>query len=166
MHSACSRSGLGVAARRRVSGQCRSANFNLFGFGLPGARLSPDSQRFLVLLSSNCPGMEIACTEGKRQSKRCFFENKNQKTLTHSGWGFAERPKPIKQKFFASFLQKSRPSCRLPDLRPPTWAVTLSKKNCLLAFELPVQTDHLRRHAVAGKQLTSQPSLSDESSGQ
>jgi hypothetical protein len=46
--------------------------------------------------------MEIACTEGKRQSKRFFFEKKNQKTLTNSGWASAERPK----------------------LRPPTWAVT------------------------------------------
>jgi hypothetical protein len=29
--------------------------------------------------------MEIASSEGKRQSKRFFFEKKNQKTLTHSG---------------------------------------------------------------------------------
>jgi hypothetical protein len=29
--------------------------------------------------------MEIASTEGKRHSKRFFFEKKNQKTLTNSG---------------------------------------------------------------------------------
>jgi hypothetical protein len=33
----------------------------------------------------NCPGMEVASTEGKRQRKRCFFEKKNQKTFTKSG---------------------------------------------------------------------------------
>jgi hypothetical protein len=53
--------------------------------------------------------MEIASTEGKRQSKRFFFEKKHQKTFTNSGWASAERPKPMKQKFFASFFQKSRP---------------------------------------------------------
>jgi hypothetical protein len=50
--------------------------------------------------------MEIACTAGKRQSKRCFFERKNQKTLTHSGWASAERPKPVEQK--PSFFQKKK----------------------------------------------------------
>jgi hypothetical protein len=29
--------------------------------------------------------MEIASTEGKRQSKRFFFEKKNQKTFANSG---------------------------------------------------------------------------------
>jgi hypothetical protein len=48
--------------------------------------------------------MEMASTEGKRQSKRFFFEKKNQKTLTQSGRASAERPKPIEQKFFASFF--------------------------------------------------------------
>jgi hypothetical protein len=71
----------------------------------------------------NCPGMEIASTEGRRQRKRFFFEKKNQKTFTNSGLASAERPKPIEQKFFASFFQKRRPSCCLPYLRPPTWAV-------------------------------------------
>jgi hypothetical protein len=33
----------------------------------------------------NCPGMEMASTEGKQQGKRFFFEKKNQKTLTNSG---------------------------------------------------------------------------------
>jgi hypothetical protein len=36
-------------------------------------------------LFRNCPGMEIASTEGKRQRKRFFFEKKNQKTFTNSG---------------------------------------------------------------------------------
>jgi hypothetical protein len=50
--------------------------------------------------------MEIACTEGKRQSKRFFFEKKNQKTFANPGWASAERPKPNCQTFFASFLLK------------------------------------------------------------
>jgi hypothetical protein len=53
-----------------------------FGFRITdGAR--SNSQRFLA--SCNCQGMEIASTEGKRQSKRFFFEKKHQKTLTNSG---------------------------------------------------------------------------------
>jgi hypothetical protein len=51
--------------------------------------------------------MEIDSTEGKLQRKRFFFEKKNQKTLTNSGRASAERPKPVGQKFFASFFKKA-----------------------------------------------------------
>jgi hypothetical protein len=64
--------------------------------------------------------MDIASTEGKQQRKRFFFEKKNRKTLTNSGQASAERPNAVEQRFFASFSQKSRPSCRWPYLRPPT----------------------------------------------
>jgi hypothetical protein len=42
-------------------------------------------------------------------SKLFFFEKKNQKTFTGLGRASPERPKPNRQKFFASFFQKRRP---------------------------------------------------------
>jgi hypothetical protein len=45
---------------------------------------------------------------GQVRRQRFFSEKKNQETLTNSGWASAERPKPIQQKFFASFFQKKK----------------------------------------------------------
>jgi hypothetical protein len=42
--------------------------------------------------------------------KLFFFEKKNQKTLANWAEPIQERPKPNRQKFFASFFQKRRPS--------------------------------------------------------
>jgi hypothetical protein len=44
-----------------------------------------ESKSSLLKKEGNCPGMEMASTEGKQQGKRFFFEKKNQKTFTSSG---------------------------------------------------------------------------------
>jgi hypothetical protein len=57
------------------------------GLALSGTTEAKTMKSFLLIFSkkSNCPGMEIASAEGKRQRKRFFFEKKNQKTFTNSG---------------------------------------------------------------------------------
>jgi hypothetical protein len=49
------------------------------------ARWESEGRKDCFFEKGNCPGTEIASTEGKRHSKRFFFEKKNQKTFTNSG---------------------------------------------------------------------------------
>jgi hypothetical protein len=60
--------------------QKSSKKFCKSGLALPG-----EVQAKFIKSFCNCPGKEIASTEGKRQRKRLFFEKKNQKTLTNAG---------------------------------------------------------------------------------
>ena len=51
----------------------------------------------------------------RKQSKRFFFEKKNQKTFNLLGGSLPERPRQLQQKVFAAF-QKSRPCLALAGL--------------------------------------------------
>jgi hypothetical protein len=51
--------------------------------------------------------MEIACTEGKPQSKRFFFEKNNQKTFTTSGWPLRKGRSPLSKSFSLLFFKKA-----------------------------------------------------------
>jgi hypothetical protein len=55
------------------------------GGSLYPERPKPNESKVFCCFFRNCPGMEIASTEGKRQRKPFFFEKMTQKTLTHSG---------------------------------------------------------------------------------
>jgi hypothetical protein len=47
--------------------------------GASGSLGQPDGRKGFFFEKGNCPGMEIASTEGKRHSKRFFFEKRTKK---------------------------------------------------------------------------------------
>ena len=56
--------------------------------------------------NGNCPGMEMASTEGKRQRERCFFEKKNQKILQIQAEPLRKGRSQLSKSFLLLFSKK------------------------------------------------------------